>query len=307
MKISTSLFLNRAAGQIGDIQGSLSKIQEQLSTGKEIVRPSDAPDKAAVVTRLESALSKQDNYKSALNMIKTRLGFEETSLTSVSDALARVRELAIQAGNDTLGAQDRHSIALELKSLRDQILSYANTQDTNGHFIFAGGRGDTPAFGDNGRGQVDYLGDQSRTQVIVGDNRRMNANRAGSDAFVRVVRDDGKGNQVGAGFFQVLDDLTQAVDASNSAGIKRGISEVDQLTLGITNGLAQVGADANVVDAQTTVLEALTLQMKTTLSETQDLDYTTAITKMNRDQLALEAAQSSFAKISKLSLFNYLG
>jgi len=55
------------------------------------------------------------------------------------------------------------------------------------------------------------------------------------------------------------------------------------------------------------VLEALTLQMKTTLSETQDLDYTTAITKMNRDQLALEAAQSSFAKISKLSLFNYLG
>jgi flagellar hook-associated protein 3 FlgL len=124
---------------------------------------------------------------------------------------------------------------------------------------------------------------------------------------VRVVRDDGKGNQVGAGFFQVLDDLTKSVDESNSAGMKRGISEVDQLTLGITNGLAQVGADANVVDAQTAVLEALTLQMKTTLSETQDLDYTTAITKMNRDQLALEAAQSSFAKISKLSLFNYLG
>jgi flagellar hook-associated protein 3 FlgL len=88
--------------------------------------------------------------------------------------------------------------------------------------------------------------------------------------------------------------------------VKRGISEVDQLTMGITNGLAQVGADTNVVDAQTTVLEALTLQMKTTLSETQDLDYTSAVTKMNRDQLALEAAQSSFAKISKLSLFNYL-
>ena len=307
MKISTSLLLDRASNQIGTIQGSLSKTQEQLSTGKEIVRPSDAPDKAAVVTRLESALSKQDNYKSALNMIKTRLGFEETALTSVSDALARVRQLAIQAGNDTLGAQDRHSIALELKSLRDQILSYANTQDTNGHFIFSGGRGDTPAFGDTGKGQVGYLGDQSRTQVIVGDNRRMNANRAGSDAFVRVVRDDGKGNQVGAGFFQVLDDLTKSVDGSNSAGMKRGISEVDQLTLGITNGLAQVGADFNVVDAQATVIDALTLQMKTTLSETQDLDYTTAITRMNRDQLALEAAQSSFAKISKLSLFNYLG
>jgi flagellar hook-associated protein 3 FlgL len=307
MKISTTLFLDRAASQIGNIQGSLSKTQEQLSTGKEIVRPSDAPDKAAVVTRLESALSKHDNYKSALNMVKTRLGFEETSLTSVSDALARVKELATQAGNDTLGAQDRKSIAMELKSLRDQILSYANTQDTNGHYIFAGGRGDTPAFGDNGKGQVDYVGDQSRTQVIVGDNRRLNANRPGSDVFNRVVRDDGKGGKVGAGFFQVLDDLTKAVEGSNSAGMKRGLNEIDQLNLGVTNGLAQVGADGGVVDAQTNVLEALSLQMKTTLSETQDLDYTTAITKMNRDQLALEAAQSSFAKISKLSLFNYLG
>ena len=307
MKISTSLFLDRAASQIGTIQGSLSKTQEQLSTGKEIVRPSDEPDKAAVVTRLESALSKHDNYKSALNMVKTRLGFEETSLTSVSDALARVKELATQASNDTLGTQDRHSIALELKSLRDQILSYANTQDTNGHYIFAGGRGETPAFGDNGRGQVDYIGDQSRTQVIVGDNRRLNANRAGSDVFTRVVRDDGKGGKVGAGFFQVLDDLTKAVEGSDSAGMKRGLNEVDALNLGVTNGLAQVGADGGVVDAQTAVLEALTLQLKTTLSETQDLDYTTAITKMNRDQLALEAAQSSFAKISKLSLFNYLG
>jgi len=38
----------------------------------------------------------------------------------------------------------------------------------------------------------------------------------------------------------------------------------------------------------------------------EDLDYTAAITKMNKDQLALQAAQSSFAKISQLSLFTYL-
>ena len=46
--------------------------------------------------------------------------------------------------------------------------------------------------------------------------------------------------------------------------------------------------------------------MKTTLSQMEDLDYTEAITKMNKDMLALEAAQSSFAKISQLSLFDYI-
>ena len=47
-------------------------------------------------------------------------------------------------------------------------------------------------------------------------------------------------------------------------------------------------------------------RLKSTLSDVQDLDYTEAITKMNKDQLALEAAQNTFAKISKLSLFNFI-
>ena len=74
----------------------------------------------------------------------------------------------------------------------------------------------------------------------------------------------------------------------------------------LNEATAQVGADLNVVDAQKNVLDEVKLRLKTTLSAVQDLDYTEAITRMNRDQLALEAAQSSFAKISKLSLFNYL-
>jgi len=62
----------------------------------------------------------------------------------------------------------------------------------------------------------------------------------------------------------------------------------------------------NVVDSQNSVLEEISLRLKTTLSDVQDLDYTEAITKMNKDQLALEAAQNSFAKISKLTLFSYI-
>jgi flagellar hook-associated protein 3 FlgL len=62
----------------------------------------------------------------------------------------------------------------------------------------------------------------------------------------------------------------------------------------------------NVVDSQTSVLDEITLRLKSTRSDVEDLDYTEAITKMNKDQLALESAQSSFAKISKLTLFSYI-
>jgi len=88
--------------------------------------------------------------------------------------------------------------------------------------------------------------------------------------------------------------------------IQRGISEIDTLQQGLSDAIAQVGTDLNVVDSQNNVLDEITLRLKVTMSDIQDLDYTEAITKMNKDQLALEAAQSSFAKISKLSLFNYI-
>jgi flagellar hook-associated protein 3 FlgL len=172
--------------------------------------------------------------------------------------------------------------------------------------LFSGSRSGEPAFSKDSLGRVLYQGDQARMQVNIGDNRRINMNLPGSDAFTRIVRDDGKGNRVGVDFFQSLDDLVNAVKNSDRTAIQRGVTEVDALQNGISEGLGQIGADLTVVDLQTNVLDQVVLRLKTTRSDVEDLDYTEAITKMNKDQLALEAAQSSFSKISQLSLFKYL-
>jgi flagellar hook-associated protein 3 FlgL len=306
MKISTSLYFNNATTQLANVQGELSKTQEQLSLGKQIVKPSDAPDKAALVTRLESELSRQTGYQNTLKSVNVRLTAEETALTNTSDVMVRIKELAVQAANDTLGPQDRQSIALEMSNLKDQVLSLANSQDSNGNYLFSGSRTGVPAFSKDASGHVLYQGDQARMKVNVGDSRRMNLNMPGSDAFTRVVRDDGKGGKVGVDFFQALDDLVTAVNSGDHTNMQRGISEIDTLQNGVSQGLGQVGSDLAIVDMQNTVLDQVVLQLKTTRSDVEDLDYTSAITKMNKDQLALEAAQSSFAKISQLSLFKFL-
>ena len=306
MKISTTLYFDRANQQLGDVQGELAKTQEQLSTGKQIVKPSDSPDKASLVTRLESELARQASYQGTLKSVNTRLQASETVLTNTTDVLVRIKELAVQAANDSLAPADRQSIALEISSLRDQVLSLANTQDTNGNYLFSGSRVGSPAFGKDSKGQVVYQGDESRMKVAVGDNRRMNLNMPGSDAFVKVIRDDGKGTKSGVGFFQAIVDLANAVKNSDHTNIQRGIAEMDNIQQGVSDATAQIGTDMNVVDMQNSVLDEITLRLKTTKSDAEDLDYTSAITKMNKDQLALEAAQSSFAKISQLSLFKYM-
>ena len=259
-----------------------------------------------MVTRLESELARQSGYQDTLKAVNVRLTAEETALKNTSDVMFRIKELSVQAANDTLGPQDRQSIALELGSLREQILSLANSQDSNGNYLFSGSRAGEEAFSKDSSGRIIYQGDHSRMKVNVGDNRRMNLNLPGSDIFTRVVRDDGKGGKVGVDFFQALDDLTQAVKTADRTKIQRGIGEIDTLQIGVSEGLGQIGADLSVVDMQTTVLDQVVLRLQTTRSDIEDLDYTEAITRMNKDQLALEAAQSSFSKISQMSLFKFL-
>jgi len=306
MKVSTSMFFDNASKQLGSIQSSLAKTQTQLSTGKQINRPSDAPDKSSLITRLQSEMTRQASYQGNLNAVNVRLQAEDTALRNTSNVMYRFKELAVQAANDTLSTADRNTLSFEMIQLREQILSMANSQDSNGNYLFAGSRVAQQPFGEDAKGRVVYQGDQSRMLVPVGDNRQMNLNIPGSDVFVRLVRDDDKGNKIGVGFFQALSDMVDAVKSTDRPNIQRGIKELDRMQQGISDASAQLGTDMNVVDSQGGVLDEITLRLKTTLSDVQDLDYTEAITKMNKDQLALESAQSTFAKISKLSLFNYI-
>ena len=306
MKVSTSMFFDNASKQLGSIQSSLAKTQTQLSTGKQINRPSDAPDKSSLITRLQSEMTRQASYQGNLNAVNVRLQAEETALRNTSNVMYRFKELAVQAANDTLSTADRNTLSFEMIQLREQILSMANSQDSNGNYLFAGSRVAQQPFGEDAKGRVVYQVDQSRMLVPVGDNRQMNLNIPGSDVFVRLVRDDDKGNKIGVGFFQALSDMVDAVKNTDRPNIQRGIKELDRMQQGISDANAQLGTDMNVVDSQGGVLDEITLRLKTTLSDVQDLDYTEAITKMNKDQLALESAQSTFAKISKLSLFNYI-
>ena len=306
MKISTQLMFQRGSSQMSTVQSKLTQTQAQLAQGKQVINASDAPDQAATIQRLKSILNRQDSYQSSLNTVKNRLQGEESTLQSVSDLLVRAKEVAVQGANDTLNPGDRKGLATEMKALRDQMLSLANTKDSNDNFLFAGSRVKQQAFAENSSGVPVYRGDQTRMNVRVGEQRSIPINRTGTGAFVSVNRTDTDGTAIGVGFFKVMDDLIAGLNNSKGADVSRGVGELDNLQLGVSLARAEVGTNLNVVDQQTSVIEDMTLNLKTTLSSIEDLDYASAITKMNQQMLSLEAAQASFAKVSQLNLFNYI-
>ena len=305
MSISTSYYLDQAVRQMGDLQTSIAKTQTQISTGQQLTQPSDNPEKVNAISRLNSAIARQDSYASTLTTVGDRLKSEENSIKSANDAMTRVKELAVQASNDTLSPADRANIATEVQSIRADLYALASTRDVNGQYLFSGTKVGQQPFSSGSNGSTVYQGDQTGVRVSVGDQRQLTVNRPGNQVFSGVVRNDGT-NNTQAGFFQVLDDLANAVKQSNHAGMQRGLGEIDQLNNGLSHALAQNGADQNVVSSQQSMIDETKLRLQSTLSGLADADYTQTITQLQKQTLGLEAAQSTFAKTSSLNLFNFL-
>lgn len=213
-----------------------------------------------------------------------------------------MKELGIQASNDTLAPDDRKAIGVEMKALRDQLLSLGNTRDDSGNYLFSGTRVNTPAFAEDSNGHVQYQGDQTQTRIPAGVERTVQFTRAGTDVYSRVVREDGQS----VGFFDALDQMITAIDDSATANIHQGVADLGQMHNSLTLSQAQNGSDQIVVQSQLDMLDETALRLKSTLSEIEDLDYAEAVSRMNKEMMALEAAMGSFAKISGLSLFDYI-
>ena len=302
MKISTSFLFDRATDRMSTIQNKLATTQAQLAVSKQILNPSDAPDQAAAIQRLKGEVQRQESHMRTLEVAMRRYTAEETALSSSNDLLIRMKELGIQAANDTLAPDDRKAVGVEMKALRDQLLSLGNTRDDSGNYLFSGTRVNTPAFAQDANGDVVYQGDQTQTRIPAGVERTVQFTRAGTDVFSRVVRDDGKA----VGFFDALDQMIDGVNTSRTDHIQQGIADITQMHNSLTLSQAQNGSDQVVVQSQLDVLGENTLRIKSTLSEIEDLDYAEAVARMNKEMMGMEAAMGSFAKISGLTLFDYI-
>jgi flagellar hook-associated protein 3 FlgL len=305
MKISTAYFYDRATRNIGEAQLRLSTTQAKLASGKQLVAPSEQPDQALGIERMRAAVQQQEALAGQLSTVQARLGSEESTLVSANRLLIRMKELSIAAVNDPFNPDNRAAMAREMRVVRDELLTLANGRDDRGHYLFGGSAVGSPPYAPDAQGRIDYRGDQTEGWLRSGQQNIVRFNRAGNDVFVRVVRSGDQGPE-GVAFFDALDDAIAAVEAGDKPAMSRSMGEMDQLLRGNELALVQTGADQKTIENQTFQLEDQVLLLRTLQSDLEDLDFAEAITRMNQEMTALEAAMSSFGKVSQLNLFNVI-
>jgi flagellar hook-associated protein 3 FlgL len=84
------------------------------------------------------------------------------------------------------------------------------------------------------------------------------------------------------------------------------LGDLDQALGRLLETRTSLGARMNTVETQSRINEDQLLQVRTALSEIQDLDYAEAISRFNLQQTALQAAQQTFVQVQRLSLFNFM-
>jgi flagellar hook-associated protein 3 FlgL len=249
MRVSTNEIFRLATTGILDQQATVNQTQLQLSSGKRILQPSDDPTGATQALELKTAISTTQQYERNADQVRSRLGLEEATLQSVVDNMQRVRELVVQANNDSQSNETRQLIAAEVRQSLDAMLQLANTRDANGEYIFAGFKSQTQPFALDGAGGATYSGDDGQRFLQISPVRQVPI----SDSGTAVFRDIANGN----GNFRTLDDPTTntgtgIIDAGSVTDF--GAYVPDDYTITFTD--TPTGLEYSIVGATTGVVAA---------------------------------------------------
>jgi flagellar hook-associated protein 3 FlgL len=190
MRISTGQLYDRTIQSVLDNQADLSDIQQQLASGKKLLRPSDDPVGAAQVVRLTEQIERINQYKKNSNLLVNSLEQEETVLKSVNTAVDRARVLMLQSGSGIVGTEDRTAIANEINQIKDQVFDLMNSRNPSGEYIFAGFQSGSPAFDFNpsaSGNKYNFEGDGGKNKIQISDNVSLQKNNSGLDIFEDVL------------------------------------------------------------------------------------------------------------------------
>ncbi|MCS3939752.1 flagellar hook-associated protein 3 FlgL [Salinibacter ruber] len=311
---NSSVYSGVISDEVPRLQRDISRLREQISSGKRINRPSDDPSSFATAERMKTLGNQLARREESIASARTFVDRTQQELDGLADLFTKAREDGVRAADDTRSADDRAAIANELRSIKDEVVDRMNsTQD--GEYIFAGNRTDTQPFGADGsandaapiNGSLDAL-DGDRTRPI-GKNQDLTINVDGK-ALAQYDTDGGDPETITG----ALDNLIKAVDPADNSppsgppdpDISTALGEVEDALDHVISKGSEAGAIGRRLSTAQEQVEAASLEANERRSDAEDTDLATAISELQQRQTQLQAAFQATSSSQKTSLVNFL-
>ncbi len=293
MRITNGMMQSDAVFNMNDALRQMDDLQRELASGKAVNRPSDDPARASDVMRLQSDLSRnnqfQRNTADGINWLETTDGV----LGGLTDLLHRARQLALQAANADLPDDARQSLANEVQSLIDGVVQISQTTYA-GRYIFGGTATNTPPVTVVGT-TATYNGNTDNIKREIGSGLTESINITGDRVFTNA-------GGVLPGLFQLLTDM----QAGNSAAITADVTLVDSGLDAVLTARSETGARANRLQAAQSWQTDAEINLTQLLSTTQDADVAKVIVKLTAAESTYRAALAVAGRVLPPSLVDFL-
>tara|TARA_B100001029_G_scaffold179865_1_gene191787 strand:- start:442 stop:1386 length:945 start_codon:yes stop_codon:yes gene_type:complete len=313
MRISENMMTSSILKSINASKSRMNTIQNQLSSGKKIFESSDDPFAFAKASRFKSIIDRNEQYLRSINI---GLGFVEatqTHLEDINNLIQDAKEMATQAADDSLNAENREAMAQEINSMLIELESIANGK-FDGDYLFNGtdvnlNSPNTPftlvALDENGNGVIDddeknnFVSINSPSNIEAmerkfGDHLNIQINIAGLD--IDKITDT----------FNKLFSLKEALNNNDTEGISEQIDELDSVSseiLKLTTKIGDVHSRITLTEQQLTLSN---MNLSSYISSLEDVDMAEAVLKYNSEEMAYKAALQSTGNIMTTSLLDYI-
>lgn len=270
----------------------LAKLQEQLSTGRVLNRPSDSPTDTTSAMRIRSSLADVRQYARNASDGVAWLGQIDAALTSATDQVRRARDLALQGANQgAMGPAAREALATEIDQIREGIVTTANASYL-GRPLFGGITAGAVAYDAAGT----FVGSSGAVRRTIADGVSIQVNVDGPVAF----------GVAGDSVFDHLSALSAALRAGDQSGINAGIDDLggDLGTLNTTQ--AEVGTRQTRVERAQQSAADDELRLRGSLSEVENADLPKTIVDLQMQQVAYQASLGATARVMQPSLLDFL-
>ena len=294
MRVSNRSIYQGVQMQLSNIAEELKNLNEQISSGRRINRPSDDPIGITQTWLLRNVLSKIDQYGKNIQYGESWLNTTESSLEGINTLIVRGKEIANQMATGTYGADQRANAAKEVQNLLEQLRGIGNAK-LNGRYIFSGYLEQSQAYDEN----FHYLGDAKDIEIPIGESVQMKINLTGDAVF-------GPEGDPDHNLFQILAGLRDALQGNDIDGVQSGLGRLNGFQVRIGSDFADVGSRLNRMENCKNLLSDIEKNHTQRLSDVEDTDIVKAVTDLNAKQSVYQAALYSAAQIGQLSLIDFL-
>lgn len=186
MRVSTFQFYQQNTTNILDKQSKVNDTIIHLSEGKRVITASDDSVAANSILNFKQEVRITDQYQRNIDFAEARLQTEETALASIEDLMLRIKDLALQGNNGSLGNDAKEAIAQEIENRLEELLSIANTRDESGSYIFSGYQTERQPFTRQPDDSVLYVGDLGVRETTIGSSVSVITNDPGQSVFIDI-------------------------------------------------------------------------------------------------------------------------